>query len=568
MRRLVSRALLAAFVAIAALGGASAQAQGVQPGAPAIAGRTLVLVPPLNGPQGPRVAALLRGLITDDDKFVALDDRAVKSTMAQYSVTALDSVTARQLAALSVLGSQLVSWGTVTQEGRAFSARVLFTDIKSGDEASVNVTGANPNELAAAIFAGFKERMAGMELVGTCTTQVAASQFQQALSSCDQALASAPNSAGALLGRARSLYGLERYPDALTAFNRLLELDPSSQDALLGAGLSASRANQSAQAMTFYNRHVELNGNTTEARRFVAGEILKVTPTPDVVAGYRVLEPAAVANRSDIEFQKSFFQVAVAAGTGAKTAARTAADSTAADQMLIASLAAYDAAFPAGAGLDVQNLLRAVTAAVSLKRTEDALRLAREGTEKFPTDAQVWSLYAALLHDNNQPVESIAALTRLITIDPAFTGGYLRRGQAYLESLQMDLAIADFRNAARNGDGDRVAQQLLNMASPYLQPMSANYVEAERLLTPALEFATSAELKSNVSFYLGYAIYLQGDAAMKAAKPTDIAAYRGVLALWQKALPYIEGSTHANAVSMAGPLKGGIDQLTNSLRGR
>jgi tetratricopeptide (TPR) repeat protein len=195
--------------------------------------------------------------------------------------------------------------------------------------------------------------------------------------------------------------------------------------------------------------------------------------------------------------------------------------------------------------------------------------MAREGTEKFPGEAQIWSLYAALLHDNNQPAENIAALTRLITIDPNFPGAYLRRGLAYLESLQMEPAIADFRNAAQKGDGDQVAGQLLNTAAPYLNPMAPNFAEAEKLLTPALEFATSAEMRANVSYYLGSSIYGQASALLPPVTPSpSVAQLRQALAHVERAIPVLEASTNPAALQMVAPLKTAVESLQNAVRGR
>jgi tetratricopeptide (TPR) repeat protein len=199
-----------------------------------------------------------------------------------------------------------------------------------------------------------------------------------------------------------------------------------------------------------------------------------------------------------------------------------------------------------------------------------ALRLAREGTERFPDEAQIWSSYAVLLQAANQPAESIAALTRVIAIDPAFPNAYLRRGQAYLDSFQLDLAIADLRNAARNGDGDNAARLLSNLASTlYLQPPPAtpNYAEAEKLLTPTLEFATAADLRKQLSFLLGYSVYMQVPAMLQ-ARPTDISTRRRALEMVRRALPLIQGSGHESEAQIVDGLNQYIERLQAALQGQ
>jgi tetratricopeptide (TPR) repeat protein len=392
--------------------------------------------------------------------------------------------------------------------------------------------------------------MVGVELASTCRTQVDAGQNEQGLATCDRALAVVPTNSVALSGRAKALFALSRNQEAIDTYNRLLEIDPTNTEALLGAGYAQSKMQQSQQAIAFYNRYFEMNPANIGFRLQVANEVVK---TGDMVSAFRILEPGVAANRDSTDYQRVLFQVAAAAGTNLLNAARTAADSTAARPFLTAASAAFRLAYPTGTEPTVGALTTAFLVANGLGNADEAMQIARTATERFPNDATAWNLYASALRQAGRHAESADALTRLIAIDPMTRDVYLRRGQAYLDAGQTDLAIADFRQAAQAGNGEGVGMILFGKAVGFLQP-PANYEEAEKLLTPAVELypATGAQ-RGQMSYYAGLALFQVGWNLYKDRQNNAAAA--------REALPYVQRAIAA--VQAAGEHQGASELLTS-----
>jgi tetratricopeptide (TPR) repeat protein len=547
MRRMVPRAFLTAALVATVAGCASGGGGGVGLGGDT-GGRYLVLIPDLQGPSGDRVAAELRTLVTGMATHAAISQGAVREKMAEYDIETLDEISARQLA--QVIEAQLVSWGTVQQTGAGLQADVKFVDSRSGDEIALEaVEGASAPELAGAIFSAFQESVEGIRQASFCNDYLSSSQYDQALETCERALAIVPGSTSALYGKATALLYLEREAEALEFYDRLLEIDATHQDALLGAGLAASRLDDSDQAMVYYNRYLEVNPGNVQVRMAVTNDIAQ---TGDYLSAFRVLETAIAENEADTDFQRYLFSIATAAGQGAMEAG----DSATAREVFASALSAYQKGFAEGEAPDASQVRQAIAVNTALGRTEDAIRIAREGTQQFPDDAAVWSQLATTLAGAGQHAEAIAALDRVIAIDPAYENAYIRRAQAKLQTGQRQQAIADLRLAARDGDSQTVATVLYGLGAQAIQ--ASNWPDAATTLQTAHEFA-SGTLRSDIAFYWGYAVYKQGEAIARANGQGDAGQARRALEFFQTAVPILQGSQHAQAAEVLGGARQYID---------
>lgn len=520
--------------------GCAASGAGVDLGGD-IGGRYLVMIPALEGPSGAQVANELRALVTEMATHAAINDAAVRGAMDQYDLSELNEITARQLA--QQIRAQLVSWGTVREGGSGLTADITFIDTASGDEIVVNgATGATPVELATSIFADFEESVEGIRQAAFCNDYLSSQQFDRALETCETALAIVPNSSAALYGKATALLNLERYQESLDTYNELLGHDPTHQDALLGAGLAASRLDQGDVAMSFYNRYLEVNPGNVQVRMTVANDIAQ---TGDYVSAFRVLETAIAENSDNTDFQEYLFSIATAAGQRAQ-----AANDPDATQIYEAALAAYQAAY-AGEEVDAAALRQAIAVNNALERTDEALRLAREATQRFPDEGQIWSQYATVLTSAERYAEAAQALTSLIAIDPDYENVYIRRAQAYLRGGQRQQAIADLRTAADRGDRETVAQVLSNEGLQAFQ--AENFADAASMLSLAYEYA-SGELRSNTAFYWAFALFRQGAAIAQANQQGRAAEAQRALEFFRRALPLAQGSSNAQAAQVVDAL--------------
>jgi tetratricopeptide (TPR) repeat protein len=494
-----------------------------------------VMIPALEGPGGDRVANELRTLVTDMATHTALADREVRRTMQEYDLTQLDEITARQLA--QQVRAQLVSWGAVREGGLGLQANIKFIDTASGDQIEItDATGGTPQELAQAIFSSFGESVEGIRQAAFCNDYLASSQYEQALETCDRALAIVPNSSTALYGRATALLNLERFEEAVSTYERLLQLDPAHQDALLGAGFASSRMEQQQQAMGFYNRYLEVNPGNVQVRMTVANDIAQ---TGDYISAFRVLETGIQEARDEVDFQRYLFSIATAAGQRA----REQGEDAVARQIFTAAYNAYQAGFSNGDAEINESVLRNVVAVTSaLGRTDDAIRLAQQATERFPNDPQMWSTYAIALRDAERHADQIRALSRVIEINPQYENIYIRRAQAYIANNQRQEALADLRRAADVGDRATVAQVLLAMGSQAVQ--AQNWTEAETILTPAMEYATGTQ-RNQAAFFLGFSVFQQGAAIAQANTQGNVAQAERALTFFRRVPPLVQGTGQA-----------------------
>jgi tetratricopeptide (TPR) repeat protein len=535
MRRLVSRALLTGVLLATAAACASGGGAGVSLGGDT-GGRYLVMIPPFEGANGDEVANELRALVTAMATHAAINHADVRAQMAEYDVETLDEISARQLA--QVINAQLVTWGSVRPGGAGLEADVKFVDTRSGDEITFDaISGATPTELASAIFSRFERSVEGMRQAIFCNDYLSSNNYEQALQNCEAALVIVPTSSSALYGKATALLYLEREEEALATYNELLEIDPSHPDALLGAGLAASRLDNSEQAMVFYNRYLEINPGNVQVRMAVTNDIAE---TGDYISAFRVLETAIADNADNTDFQRYLFSIATAAGQHALEQA----DSATAREIFDVALGAYEAGFSNGDAPDPAQVRQVVAVLSALGRTDEAIRMAREATQQHPEDAQLWSQLAIVLGQSRQHAEAIQALTRVIEIDPTYENAYVRRAQVYIQAGQRQAALADLERAAAGGDRQTVAQVLYNLGAESIR--SENWADAAATLSSAHNYATGS-LRNDISFFWGFAIYKQGETIARGNTQGAAGPARQALEFFQRALPLLEASGHAQS---------------------
>jgi tetratricopeptide (TPR) repeat protein len=537
MLRYVPRALLGAAIAIttaacAAGGGEPASGPGGSGD-----GRYRILVPTFEGQLGDRVANDLRSMVAGMERHTAVPAREVTRALQQHGVEHLDAITARQLATL--MDAQLVAWGEVQPGGAGLTASVTFTDVPSGDQITVeNATGANPRQLAQAIFADFEQKVQGMLQAAFCADYLASEQFDRAMENCDAALAILPNSTMALYGRATALYHQEEYEEALVTYQRLLAVDEVHQDALLGAGLAASQLDRTDEALRFYRNYMELNPDDPQVRMKVAGDIAQAG---DVVAAFRVLEPGIQANVDNLDYQQYLASVALMAGS--RVGEQQNAD--AARPFFEAAAQAYERVLAARSDdLDAATYRQLVAVYNELGRTQDALRFAREGTQRFPDDAGTWAQLASVHNRAGQAGEEIRALTRVIEIDPDFENVYIRRALAQQRAGQRQQALRDFEDAARRGDRALVGRAIYGMAADELR--RERWADAESLLQTAANYA-GPDIRNDIAFFRGLALFRQGEQIARANSQGRPDAARRALQFFQQAIPHFQGTNHQQA---------------------
>lgn len=544
MLRNVPRAALAVVAAAAtaacAAGAGEGPAGGPEGGS---GGRYRILVPTFEAQgvqprQAESVANDLRTMIYNNmATHTAVPAGELRRAMSQHSVEQLDAITARQLA--QVINAQLVAWGTVQAGGEGLTADVVFTDVGSGDQISVeNATGANPRALAQAIFQDMEQQLQGLAQAAFCNEYLASQQFDRALETCQRAIEIVPTSTLALYGIATAHFHEEQFDESLRYYQRLLEVDATHQEGLLGAGLAASRLDRGQDALGFYNRYLELNPGDVQVRMAVSGQIVEAG---DVVSAYRILQPAIADNAENLDFQQYLAQVGTAAGQ--RVAEQQ--DAAAAREYYETAMRAYERVFAArGDSLEAPVMRQAIAVNLELGRTDDALRLAQQATQRFSDDSGVWAQYASVLSRVNQPAEEIRALTRVAELDPSFENIYIRLALAHQRAGNRQQALSNFERAAQVGDRALVGQAIFGMAADELR--RERWAEAEGLLSTAATYAAPG-IRGEISFYRGLAAFRQGETIARGNTQGRADAAQRALSFFQQAAQHLQGAQHQQA---------------------
>jgi tetratricopeptide (TPR) repeat protein len=544
MFRFVPRAMLGAVVAVTtvACGGAGAgPANGPEAGG--TGGRFRILVPAFEAQgvqprQAESVANDLRTFIYNQSTHhTAVPAREIQGAVRQHGVGELDAITARQLA--QVMNAQLVTWGSVQPGGEGLLANVTVTSVATGDQFEIEgATGANPRALAQAIFTSLNERLQGILMAGNCQDFLSTQEFDRALENCLRALEVLPGNTAALYGAATALFHQEQFEESLRYYQQLLEADPAHQDGLLGAGLAASRLERGQEALGYYNRYLELNPGDVQVRMAVSGQIVEAG---DVVSAFRILEPGMQDNIENIDFQQYLAQVATAAGQ--RVAEQQDAD--AARPYYDAALRAYERVFAdRGEEIEAPVMRQAIAVNLEVGRTDDALRLAQQATQRFPQDAGVWAQYASVLNRAGRAGEEVQALSRVAQIDPQFENVFIRLALAHQRTGNRQQALANFERAAQVGDRALVGQAIFGMAADELR--RERWAEADQLLATAAQYA-GPNIRGDISFFRGLAAFRQGERIARANTQGRPDPARQALQFFQQALPHLRASNNPQA---------------------
>jgi tetratricopeptide (TPR) repeat protein len=150
----------------------------------------------------------------------------------------------------------------------------------------------------------------------------------------------------------------------------------------------------------------------------------------------------------------------------------------------------------------------------------------------------------------------------VIQIDPNYPDAYIRRALQRLEAGQRQAALADLERAAAT-NRDNVARVVLRMGS---EALNANrFQEAETTLALAQQYATG-EMRGQVSFLQGFAIYRQAEAIARANTQGNVAQARRAVGLFQRAEPLVRAGQHAQRDQVLGAIQQYLDNQQAIIR--
>src|SRR5690606_29221497 len=173
-------------------------------------------------------------------------------------------------------------------------------------------------------------------------------------------------------------------------------------------------------------------------------------------------------------------------------------------------------------------------------RTDEALEVGSKAVATHGDEISVWNTYATVLRDADRIDDALAALDKVLELDPSAENVRARQAQWLLQKGDLDRAKGMFRQAVDRGEIQSNAAALAMLSVGFNQHFQARrYDQAEPYLDSALEFATSDETKGMAHFFLGYIYYSRGE---QVQAPSTAESAQRALPIFQQALRHFEAS--------------------------
>ncbi len=518
-----------------------------QDGAASAGGRARVLVAPLksgNGVKkdfGKKVSEEVQKQLRDFPTLTAIESNAVRDELKRLKLDEddLGLIQWRQLAGR--LDADLVMYGEVARTGGGNAVEVSFVDPRSGDQLEVpefTVPGDGKDEVqqaAGVIVGAFEGQVEYQRSLLFCQDYLSAQQYEDALRNCEDALAKNPGSSTAHYLRGRAYMGLEQWDQAQQDLQAVVEENPAEVLALQSLAFTEAKLGNTERATELYREYLNFNPGDASVRMNVAFELAKAGAYDPAIA---LLEEGVEVDPTNADLWEYLGNVSLQKGTAAGV--EQGAEATITDVASVErAVEAYEKVLELRGEETKPELLRNVIAAhLNLGDCQEAQDFAARAQTATPNDPQLWSVSADVYNRCEKPAEAVAAMDRVLELDPEYPNAYARRGFFKLAAGQSDAAISDLRRAVDEGtDPDAVAGQMLSRG--YNGPFKeGSYDEAIRMFKVGTEFAKPGRTRDQLYFFTAYAYYQQGvaiDGANESAEACEPA--RRALSRFEQVIP-------------------------------
>jgi tetratricopeptide (TPR) repeat protein len=505
--------------------------------------RFRVMVPDIQGLNGAdkkfgeRLADQLRDLINDMATHQPIEDKELKSALKQYDVKMenLDCTRARQLAGL--INAQVVFCGTYTPDGTNFLVETKFID-SSGEEFPVDpisVPEKGQKEAAEHIYNALQVQSDQARASQFCGDYASSQQWDDAINTCTQAIDLNPLAVNPRFTLGQVYRNLDRNEDALAEFKKVLELDALNEDAMQLAGYLSAVLGNDQDARSYYEQYLQLNPSNASVRMRVAYDLAQAG---DPMGAMQFIEEGLAVDPENVELRKQHGGFAFTAGAELNQGQENMPPE--ARELFAKALDSYDKVYQAqGADMDVALLRNMVVAHINLGDFPQAVDLAERILQTHNGEAAIWSIYADALQRNGQVDDAIAALDRVVQIDPQWANVSVRQGNWLLQEGRTDEAVQALRRAVDRGEQtvDAVARLLFaNAVNEGIQKQNLPY--AIQVLRVAKQFETSDMTRQELDFWLGYALF---QSARAQQEPNTLETAQATLPKFQEVLRLMQG---------------------------
>lgn len=524
-------------------------------------GRFRVLVPDLfaledaNRGFGEDVAKELRELLNELPTHQPVDKDDIEDQLDRFDMRMrdLNCISTRQLGAQ--MNVQVAFCAEYTESDRMRELKnIKFIDLGSSAEFSVDGFAIDRDEKEAAaqrILDAFDTYVQQIRFRDFCYQYAQSNDWEGSLRTCDQALELNPADGGVRYQRAQALWKLERLDEGLTEVEVILEADPFDSDALNLGGYLATQLGRTDAGREYYGRYLEVNPNAAAVRLSIAHELF----TGGDAEGAMLL----VAEGLEVEETPELLTYY---GSYAMEAARQASPADAAADALPApevaalyreAITSLEKAFELlGDEMQPSNLRNIISAYAQLGENDQAVSFAEQVLATYPEDTSILSAYSVALGRVDRVDDAVAALQQIESIDPEYPNLFARQAQLLLQADRRDDAVPVMQRAVTNGaDPEQMAQILFGDAfNKGLNPNNPNRSLTYALtgIAAAKTFEVGAELKAQLDFWHGYALYQRGLAQQE---PNTLASAQAALPTFQQAVPLLQaGASYAPQVGV------------------
>lgn len=455
---------------------------------------------------GERLADELRDLINDMATHQPVQEKEIKDALKRFDMKMdeLNCIRTRQLG--QQIQAQLVFCGSYAREGEGWRVEGSFVS-SSGESLVVepiSVEDRGQEVAAQHFFQSLQLMVEQVRFAQFCAEYATSEVWESALSACDRAIELNPNTVGSRYTRAMVLRRTDRMEEALAEFQRVMELDPLHEDAMQNAGYVSAVLGNDDDARRYYSSYLELNPSNAGVRMRVAYELAQAG---DPQGAMLFIEAGLELEPENIELLKQHGGFAFAAG--AELAAGQQVIPIEAAEFYRKALTSFTTVYDLeGADMSGAQLRSMMGAHVQLQQFDEAVALGERLLETHGEEAQIWSVYADALQRVDRIDEAVAALERVVTLDPEYPTVKVRQAKWLLDSGRSAEAIPVFHEAIERGEqsADAVANVIwINGYQQGVQPKQWEY--AVRVLRLAAGFEISPEMGQQVNFWLGYSIF-------------------------------------------------------------
>jgi tetratricopeptide (TPR) repeat protein len=511
-------------------------------------GRALVMIPYFEVREnadrgfGRSAAEELRELVNTLPTYAPMEEREIRDQARNFNMRIEDLNCLYTIQLATQLNVPVAICANYTEDAqRNVTVNASIWNVTESEEHPLQpfTVARNDREGAAQqVFTQFDRFTTQLRAASICNDYFNSQQWDNALRNCDESLAINPNAVSVRFLRGRILYEMERGEEALVEFDQVLQQDPFNEDALQLAGYIATTSGAAERGRDYYGRYLDLNPGNVAVRMRIAYDMAEAG---DPVGAMQFIQVGLDVDATNVDLLDQYGGFAFRAALDAQQEYEMSTPNAQgvapeAAEYYREAIAAYMQVFEArGAETEADRLRNIIAAQVQLGDVPAAIELSERVLETHPTEATIWTLYSDALQRAGRLDDAVAALGRLLEIQPDHPTAGLRRGSILITAERTEEAVTVLTPVAQ-----RDAQQAEQAARLFFNEgytnghQKQNYAYSIRNMTAGKQLPNVTEMMRNqLNFWHGYSLL---QAAMAEQEPQTLASAQATLPRFREAL--------------------------------